>query len=216
MNTFFTRYAPFFTALVTATAPAWAETYQVSLSGQFDAAAPVTAFSSPGAAWSMSFSIDSNPIPIPGLPGSPAPGFSTVVPFSNSDYRLDGVAGLQPLYLALYSSANGGGISLFFGDVFFSNPTVYEALETFGAQIYSGPETSPTIELGNFPSFNPDYPYSVQVVTGGAIYGQGNTTISVVPEPATSLMWLAGSLALGAAARRRLAVKHPPVDRAAF
>lgn len=216
MNTIFTRNALWSAALVMATSPAWAETYQVSLSGQFDAAAPVTAFSRPGAAWSMSFSIDSNPIPIPGLPGTPAPGLSTTVPFSNSDYRLDGVAGLQPLYLALYSVANEGGISLFFGDVFFSNPTVYEALETFGPQIYSGPETSPMIELGNYPSFNPGYPYSVQVVTGGVIYGQGDTTISVVPEPATTLMWLAGSLAIGAAARRRLALKHPSGDRAAF
>jgi hypothetical protein len=208
MNTFFKPCATLAAAFVMATSPALAETYQVSLRGQFDAAAPVTAFSSPGAAWSMSFDIDSNPTPIPGLPGSPAAGFSTTVPFSNSDYRLNGVAGLQPTYLVLYSSAGQGGISLFFSEVFFTNPVVYEALETFGAQIYSGPESSPTIQPGIYASFLANSSYSVQIASGGTIYGQGSTAISVVPEPATSLMLIAGSLVVGAAVRRRMALQH--------
>ncbi|MCE2915644.1 MAG: PEP-CTERM sorting domain-containing protein [Rubrivivax sp.] len=207
MKTFFRSCAALVVALWMASSPARAVPYQVSLNGVFDATAPVTAFSRPGAAWSMSFTIDSNPVPIPGLPGTPTLGLSTTVPFSNSDYRLDGVAGLQPVYLVLYSTPNDGGISLFFDAGIFGSPaTSYEALETFGAQIYSGPETSPTIVPGTYASFNPGNAYSVQLVTGGVIYGQGHTTITVVPEPATGLMLLAGGLALGAAVRRRLPV----------
>lgn len=207
MRTFFKWCAPPVTAVAMLAAPAFAATYQVSLSGQFDAGAPLTPFSRPGATWSMSFDIDSNPQPLSGLPGTPTDGLSTTVPFSNSDYRLNGVSGLQPTYLVLYSVAAQGGISLFFSDVFSTSPIVYEALETFGAQIYSGPESSPKIELGSYASYLADSPYSVQVVTGGLIYGQGDTTISVVPEPATGMMWLAGCLAVGAA-RRRAAAQH--------
>lgn len=207
MNTFFKRCAPAIVAFVMATSPALAATYHVSLAGQFDAAAPVTGFSRPGAAWSMSFDIDSNPIPLAGLPGTPTPGLSTTVPFSNSDYRLDGVAGLPPIYLALYSTAAQGGISLFFSDVFFTNPIVYDALETFGEGIYSGPESSPTIEPGMYASFLAGSPYGVQIATGAVLYGQGNTIISVVPAPvpvpATGLMLVVGCMVLGAAARRR-------------
>ncbi len=205
MGTFFKWCAAPVTAVAMISSPAFAATYQVSLSGQFDADAPVTVFSRPGAFWSMSFDIDSNPVPLSGLPGTPTDGLSTTVPFSNSDYRLDGIAGIQPTYLVLYSSAAQGGISLFFSDVFFTDPVVYDALETFGAQIYSGPESSPRIEPGSYASFLAGRPYSVQVVTGGVIYGQGDTTISVVPEPATGLMWLAGCLAVGAARRRAAA-----------
>ena len=135
---------------------------------------------------------------------------NTTVPFSNSDYRLDGVAGQQPLYLSLYSAANkdGGGINLFFSDVLFSNPVVYDALETFGDSIYSGPESSPTIEPGIYASLQVGFPYSVQIATGSVLYGQGSTIISIVPVPvpvpATGLMMLAGYLVVGAAARRRV------------
>ena len=208
MNSFFKRGACAAAAFVMASSPAWADTYHVTLGGVFDATAPVTAFSRPGAVWSMDFDIDSNPTPIP-LPDSPLEGLNTVVPFSNSDYRLDGVAGLQPVYLVLYSAAALGGISLFF-DVTFSEPFVYEALETFGDALYSGSEFSPTIEPGVYASYFPGdaSASSVQIASGGVLYGQGHTVISVVPEPATGLMWLAGSLVLGAAARRRVAMQH--------
>lgn len=207
MNTF-SKWRPAATMaalLATLSAAAPAASYKASFSGMFDASAPATAFSSPGASWSVSFDLDSNPIPLSGLPDGVKDGMYTTVPFANFNYQLNGVASAQAQYLVLYSTAGEGGLSVFFSDVFFSQPRVYEALELFGPQIYSGPESSPTILTGIFPTFSVGRPDSVQIASNWVLYPQGNTVITVVPEPGTGLMLLTGALALSAFACRRAA-----------
>jgi hypothetical protein len=206
MNTFskWHSVAAMATLLATLAPAAHAASYNVSFSGVFDATAPTTAFSSPGASWSVSFDIDSNPVPMAGLPDGVLAGRHTTVPFTHFSYQLNGAASASAQYLTLYSTANEGGLSVFFSDVFLSDPIEYEALELFGPQIYSGPESSPSILTGAFPTFRADGRDSVQLASGGALYAQGASVIAIVPEPGTGLMLLTGALALGAVARRRI------------
>ena len=77
--------------------PASAASLIFSSSGVFNAASPTTPFSAPGASWSVSFVVDSNPVRLT-LPNSPDPGNHMTVPFTELSYQLDGVTAAPALY----------------------------------------------------------------------------------------------------------------------
>lgn len=86
---------------------------------------------------------------------------------------------------------NGGGFELF--PVGNSTPI----LNTFGPQLYTGGEGSPTFKLGKF-DVNNDRP-------NGAL---GSLVISSTPEPSSLLLLGAGALALLGFARKRIIAQY--------
>jgi hypothetical protein len=153
----------------------------VQESGVWGISAPVTTWSAPNESWSYSFVIDSSPTPSSYLLGD-----NFIAPFNNFNYLLNGVpVTTTPDAIEWYSTNGEGGlINVYFGGITF---------KVYGAQAYSGPESSPAILPGVYPlgsgsvfqsAGNTDQPLT------------GNLTITAVPEPATIGMMLMGVAAL--------------------
>ena len=77
--------------------PASAASLNFSSNGSFNAAAPTTPFSTPGASWSVSCEVESSPVRLT-LPNSLDPGNHMTVPFTDLSYQLDGVTAAPALY----------------------------------------------------------------------------------------------------------------------
>jgi hypothetical protein len=174
----------FFLALL-----ACAGTISYSDSGTFSAATPSTAFSGPSQAWAFSFQADSNPVVLDFGNG----GFDFA--FSNFSYSLNGSAiAITPTAIRFFTAANGGGFFICFGAQPCGSGVFPNGLGTgFGApQLYSGPNSAPTLLSGSF-----TLPFAVNV--NSVSYGQGNTILQAAPtpEPATLLTFAVGLLALG-------------------
>ena len=180
--------------------PASAAPLTFSSGGVFNTSAPASAFSAPGASWSVSFVVDANPAPL-SLTGAVLPGSFTTVPFTSFSYQLHGVTVAPAMYVTLYASSSEGGIDLVFGGAFDGTPVPFNALSLYGPQLYAGPETSPTLLPGTYTTFRDGGYDGVQVAFEGVLYGQGNTVMSMVPAPPAGLTLLAG-LALFGAVRR--------------
>jgi hypothetical protein len=88
--------------------------------------------------------------------------------------------------LEFFDISQGGGMSLLPGGNF--PPLV----DTIGAQLYTGPVTSPTFLLGTFPQT------SLVDKTDFTI------TITTIPEPGSLVLVASGALSLAAVLRRRL------------
>jgi acyl-CoA synthetase (AMP-forming)/AMP-acid ligase II len=181
--------------------PVSAATLTFTSSGAFNASAPTTPFSAPGADWSVSFEVDSNPVPISG-PIAVLPGSFTTVPFSSFSYQLGGVTVAPALYVVLYASSSFGALDLVFNDALGDTTLPFNALQFFGPQLYAGPETAPTLLPGIYPTFN-SFGDGVKIAFNGGLYDQGNAVMSLVPAPPASLMLLAGLATLGALGARR-------------
>jgi hypothetical protein len=184
--------------------PAQADPLLVSASGVFTDDTPLLPFSAPGAAWSFSFVVDRNPVPIDDedltLPGF---YFTTLV----SDFRMlvNGAEIEAATHVAFYSGPNLGGMDLVFGGI---DPDLgYQSLGFFGDAYYSGSELAPTIEPGSYVTFGPGPDNAgVYVTTFGDRYWQPPTTvnISAVPNPASAALMF-GGLAMLALRRRSAA-----------
>lgn len=188
--------------LLFAAAQAPAVPLRVQASGSFDASAPVSFLSAPGQTWSVSFVVDSDPVPAP----SPLTeiDFFTTLPFSQFEYRLGGVAIATPaLWIAFYNAGNGGGIDVFFSDV--SDPLLpaVDALSFYTQQVYSGPETDPTVLPGVYPTSRPNGDGFI-VTLQSVAFDQGETrvVISAVPLPGTLALVLLAALPLVASRGR--------------
>lgn len=92
--------------------------------------------------------------------------------------------------LTFYSPASGGGFDLYIGDFFYLG-------NAFGPQIYSGPESNPTLLTGTY-LFN-------DIGNGdGSISCQGDLQVTSVPEPsALSLLVIGLFVGLGFYSLRR-------------
>jgi len=161
----------------------------VQESGVWGISVPVTTWSAPGESWSYSFLIDSNPIPSSYLLGD-----NFIAPFNNFNYLLNGLpVATTPDAIEWYSTNNEGGLI----NVYFAGAT----FKVYGAQAYSGPESSPTILPGVYP------------LTSGSVFQSagntdqpltGNLTIMAgVPEPASIGMMLMGVAVLAGLRFRR-------------
>lgn len=162
---------------------AHANTISYSSSGTFSGATPNSTFSGPSKTWAFSFQADSNPVVLEFGNG----GFDFA--FSDFSYSLNGSpVAITPTAIRFFTAANGGGFFICFvtpcGMGVFPN-----GLTTGGTQLYSGPNSAPTLLPGPFP-----LPFAVAVNSIG--YNQADITLQakVVPEPSTSLMLTAGLL----------------------
>ena len=77
--------------------PASAASLTFSSNGTFNAAARTTPFSAPGASGSVSFEVESSPVPLT-LPNSLDPGNYMTAPFTDLSYQLNGVTVAPALY----------------------------------------------------------------------------------------------------------------------
>jgi hypothetical protein len=134
-----------------------------------------------------SFELDSNPTPNESLP---AAGFRmyAVPGFFNGS--------LESLLLTFYSAGFGGGFKMEPND-----NVGNQLIATNGPQLYTGPESSPTVLTGTFAltsQFSPSRNYTLTITDLAA----------AVPEPASWALMLIGFGATGAAlrSRRKLAV----------
>lgn len=168
--------------------PAHASIISYSDSGTFSASTPSTEFSGPSTAWTFSFQADSNPTVLEFGNG----GFDFA--FSNFSYSLNGSpVAIAPTSIRFFTAANGGGFFICFGAQPCGNGVFPNGLGTgFAPQLYSGPNSAPTLLPGPFTSL-PFY-----VVVNSTAYSQTNTTLQAVatPEPSSFLPLVVGLLAL--------------------
>ncbi len=193
-------------AMLSVVAPLSASTLEISMGGTFNSQTIPTSWAAPDASWTMSFDIDSNPIPTSSYAGV---GFDA--PISNFVYTLNGSAiSIGPADILFLSNTWNGPMAVSLSGCC---ATAFENLPGFqfagGPQLYSGPESSPTILTGNFVAAG-----YLQIATNnvnGAV-GQGPITITnnsavtfsvvsipdvqTVPEPTTGIM-LMGVTAFG-------------------
>ena len=198
-------------ALLSITALAQATPLQVSSSGIYDLTAPSTAFSAPGATWSMSFVVDSQPAPLASN-GLTALGLFSTVPFSSFSFLLDGVPiAMQPFYVTLYNGNNGGGIDLFFSDLLATPTEPVDSLSLFGQQYYSGSEFAPTILPGLYATSQPRGG-GVVVTVDDVAFNQGEAVVRIetmgggpapMPLPGTAALLALGLLLVAGQRRRR-------------
>ena len=178
------------------TLPVNAGTIFYSDGGTFTASTPTTSFSGPSQTWAFSFQADTNPTVLEFGNG----GFDFA--FSDFSYVLSGSpVAITPSSVRFFTAANGGGFFICFGVQPCGNGVFPNGLGTgFGApQLYTGPNSAPTLLPGSF-----SLPFSVEV--DSVAYSQPDTTLKAVagtPEPATSLMFAAGLLALTGRRHRR-------------
>jgi len=113
------------------------------------------------------------------------------------------VSGLTPEFIRFYSGMNGGGFTI----CFIGTPpaTCQDGLGTYGAALYSGMTSSPTLSTGAFTSDE------FGVIVGGTFYEQPNTTIdaTAVPEPSILLPLAAAILLLAALRGLALRLNRP-------
>jgi len=111
--------------------------------------------------------------------------------FSNFSYTLNGSpVVVTPTSLSFFNAASGGGL----GFCFINTPSPCTALSlnnTGAPQMYTGPESAPTMLAGTF-----TLPTTFAV--GRTLYTEPDTTVqAALPEPSTLLTLVAGILGLG-------------------
>lgn len=141
--------------------PAHADTIFYRDSGTFSALTPTTASSGPSETWAFSFQADSNSTVSMVVSGA---GFDFA--FSNFSYSLNGSADvITPTFIGLFSTAAEGGFTICFSG---AGPCD-GGLTGFGPQMYSGPESAPTLLIGAFTTTKFD-----AIVTHPSKYDRGS------------------------------------------
>ncbi len=146
--------------------------------------------------WAFSFEADTDPVVSEFGNG----GFDFA--FSNFSYSLNGSPiAIAPISVRFFTAANGGGFFICFGGQPCGMGVFPNGLGTGfgGPQLYSGPNSAPTLLPGAF-----TLPVAVSV--NSVSYDQDNTTLqaSAIPEPTTLLTLAFGLLVLGVRRLTRL------------
>ena len=193
-----------FYLLFLAGSAAWATPLNFSMSGMFNAATSSTPYFGPNENWSVSFTIATNPAVV-----SDTIGQYTEVTISNVAYLVNGVetyTGSDTLYMYATPFYAGGF------DLCLDANCVYGLAANVGQQMYSGPESGPTISPAVYTTtvFNA---YYFPVGQGTPIESpQTNLNVIVAstaaPEASSFYLSALGIAAFGLSACSRMAVRR--------
>jgi len=171
----------------------FAATLTLSTGGTYSGGTPATAWTAPGATWSISFNVASNP-----TVNSSVSGQDFDAPVTNFVYKLNGnPVSVGTVDVAFYNLGDSGLIDV---GLFGSSATgaLTNGFVIFGPQAYSGPEATPTI----LPNVYAETSNTLYVAGTGYVQTIGNVTISGPPAttsaPPSLLLTLVG-LTLGTA-----------------
>jgi hypothetical protein len=200
--------------LALAAVPAFADTtLLVSESGVFSSNVPTTLASAPNATWSYSFLVDSTPTVLSPLTGQ---YFVTIV--SDFQFTLNGasvgtaVPGTPPGAVFWWSASDGGLLTIAF-DAEVGESAIFNQS---GAQVYSGPESAPTILPGVYPLTDTPFSSEFDILdqsTYTYLYSEpmsGDLYIQATPEPSSVLLALTGFAAFALALNERCRRESPP------
>jgi hypothetical protein len=152
--------------------------------GVFQNDAPVTAFTAPGAAWSFSFTVDSQPTPVLQTDA----GFDAM--FSNFSYALNGADVSVTPQIRFFSPDFGGMLDIDFvaGSDVDMDPVT--GLSFTGPSIFTGSSTAPTLEQGLYTADGGAFwvDSSAAQALGGSVVSvsEGSGSDPTVPEPDTA------------------------------
>ncbi len=176
----------------------------VSTSGVYGSTIPASSLTTPGAAWSLSFTVDSAPSVSNVSLGN---GFD--VPYSDFDYRLNGSAVTLPVadirfFNAILNNGGGGMFSVCFENACPGNGVPATALVFEGPQAYNGSESSPAILSGNYtPTLTGVRDGSLREVLPNGVVQIAGASVAT-PEPANLFLVACGFFfILGASAFKR-------------
>lgn len=161
--------------------------------GTFSASTPSSAYSGPNESWAFSFETSSKPTVISYGNG----GFDFA--FWNFSYDLGGsTVAITPTFLRFFAGHNGGGFMICFNGTTVSNCTEGFITPFNWPQLYTGPNSAPTMLTGAFTG-----DLGVIVSPAGGDAGISTLVATAVPEPSTLMTFCAGLLALSGLRRRR-------------
>jgi PEP-CTERM motif len=185
---------PLATAILLVGARCAGGTLTVTDGGTWAGDAPTSTESVPGELWSVSFQVQSNPIPL-----NFTTGVQTVLAVTNLVFDLNGTP--------VQTQASGGSVEFFTGEgfrLFLPDGDDLQIQDT--TQLYSGSEAAPTVLPGSYPpGFTNNAFLFVNSTSSFYNFTSNNIVIAdaTLPEPSSFLLFGAGlAVLVGVAARR--------------
>jgi hypothetical protein len=143
---------------------------------------PVTEYTAPGAAWSISFIADDHPDPLV-VTGA---GFDVL--FSNFNYSLGGTAISVTPEIRFFSSDFGGMLDISFVSSAEVDMDPVTGLSFTGPAIFTGATALPVLEAGSYTATGGVFwvaSSAVQTLSGTTVVVAGTLSDTAVPEPGT-------------------------------
>jgi hypothetical protein len=170
-----------------------ASSFYVSASGTFSGSDVSGPLVSPNGKFSLSFTVDSAPTPVPGSVSTL--GFD--VPVYGFYYSLKGTGvAANPSEVRFNTSANGGLFDVTFGSGLAASEFVFS-----GAQAFSGTTTAPVFSTGQYAISN--WTFSDPANYDSVAPLNSAVSITPVPEPSSGLFLVCGSALIAIGLHRR-------------
>jgi hypothetical protein len=178
-----------FAVLLVACGTASAGILSVSASGQFSSSDFASQFVEPDGLFSLSFNIDSSPVPVDGTVTSL--GFD--VPFTNFYYTLNNMPVIvNPSEIRFNSIDNGGLFDVVFGTGLGATIFDFQGVQAFSETTASPAFSEGTYEISSWTVSDPigNYDYQTPI--------SQSASIAAAPEPSSTLLILCGLTVLAA------------------
>jgi hypothetical protein len=154
----------------------------ISTSGTFAISDVANGIATPGAAWTLSFAVDSQPA----VNNAGLDGFD--IPFSNFSFSAGNSSAPAPASIRFFGSANNGLFTLFFGPqagVDLTSGNFVPELMLSGPQLFSGSTSAPALSPGTYSVSESLYTdnsnYDDQLAPGSVV--DVASANAAVPEP---------------------------------